>query len=238
MEYLSSFYWQQESPAETSLVLQHFVYRKGKKPGLFTCICTEQVREETGEVPGNVFFLNGLHHWFQGEGRKQFLKEKGESASETGIRLERLLEQLDREWGVYLESKCQTSKRQPDLIGLICQDERFLLFYRGDKVKAYLMNKRFGRTHCKCLTEQESISKLQIAEGRMESGIAVLIATAEYSGSLSEKQLKECLSVQEMTRTENVKARLRELGEEAVRQGGRHMGAVLVLTGKQFEKGQ
>lgn len=238
MEYLSSFYWQQESPAETSLVLQHFVYRKGKKPGLFACICTEKVQEGTGEAPGHVFFLNGIHHWFQDEGRKLFQKEKGESVSETGIRLEQLLEQLDREWGVYLESKCQTSKRQPDLIGLICQEDRFLLFNRGEKVKAYLMNKHFGRTHCKCLTNQETVSKLQIVEGRMEPGVAVLIATAEYCGSLSEKQLKECLSVQEMTRTENVKARLRELGEEAVRQGGRHMGAVLVLTGKQFEKGQ
>ena len=238
MEYLSSFYWQQESPAWTSLVLQHFVYRKGKKTGLFTCICTEQEQEGTGEVPGHVFFLNGLHHWFQAEGRKLFLKEKGERASETGIQLEQLLEQLDREWGVYLESKCQASRRRPDLIGLICQEERYLLFYRGGKVKAYMMNKCFGRTHCKCLTNQEAVSKLQIAEGRMEPGIAVLIATAEYCGSLSEKQLKECLSVQEMTRTENVKARLRELGEEAVRQGGRHMGAVLVLTGKQFEKGQ
>ena len=235
MEYLSSFYWQQESPAWTSLVLQHFVYRKGKKTGLFTCICTEQEQEGTGEVPGHVFFLNGLHHWFQAEGRKLFLKEKGERASETGIRLEQLLEQLDWEWGVYLGSKCQTSRSQPDLIGLICQDERFLLFYRGEKVKAYLMNKRFGRTLCKCLTNQEAVSKLQIAEGRMEPGIAVLLATAEYCGSLSEKQLKECLSVQEMTRTENVKARLRELGEAAVIRGVRHMGSFLVLTGMHFD---
>ncbi len=32
MQYQSSYYWQQEVPAQTSLVVQQLMYRKGKIP--------------------------------------------------------------------------------------------------------------------------------------------------------------------------------------------------------------
>lgn len=289
MRYLSSFYWQQEEPAATSLVLQQFVHRKGKEPGMFACICTDrraaedirktaenagqsaedmwQSAENAGqsvENTGNAYLAERLTYWFQTEGRELFRMDKSEEVMETRKRLVEVIAQADEDWERYCFHKGYAHEGdaiclKPDLIGLISAGERFLLFYRG-KQGAYLLNRRFERVHCRCLTGQDETEEgkklpktekkvlksegkmqkmseeLQLFSGEMEPGIGLLLATEDFSKKLEKRQLEECLSVKEMERTENVKGRLRELGEEAARKGGHHMGAVLLLTrgGKEY----
>lgn len=255
MRYLSSFYWQQEEPAATSLVLQQFVYRRGKTPGLFACLCTDRQMGQGAENAPNAYLAERLSYWFQTEGRELFRRDKNEECMETRQRLARVIAQADEDLERHRLHKTEPHKdyayvrdeicRKPDLIGLLSMGERFLLFNRGEQ-NAYLLNRRFERVHCRCLTGQEKPGmgenlqeaeqkpgigeSLQLLSGEMETGIGLLLATEDFSRKLSRNQLEECLSVKEMERTENVKGRLRELGEEAARKGGQHMGTVLLLT--------
>ena len=231
MKYLSSYYWQQEEPAATSLVLQHFVYRKGRQPGIFACICTVSSWKEGGSNVSNAYFAERLTCWFQEEGRELFRMDHSELFTKTRERLEQVISQIDEDLTSYASRIGQNGSPAPDIVGLLGMGERFLLFFRGEQ-KAYLLNKRFEHVHCKCLTESEKKGVLQIISGEMEKGIGILLTTKGFPENLSVRQMEECLSVKELGRTENVKGRLRELGEEAARQGGRHLGAVLLLTGK------
>lgn len=324
MRYLSSFYWQQEEPALTSLALQQLVYRRRREPGIFACICTdrgmgqngkillgmrqkermfsgaEQNRERTSEgtqdlreyihaaVTGNAYLSQRLTYWFQTEGRDLFRRDRSGESVETRERLKRVIAQADGDWERYLV-KADPNKegkkagkvcRKPDLIGLLGAGERFLLFSRG-KQRAYLLNRRFERVHCSLLVgedpeqdddmgqqaaewrreaeqdrweyamereaemdsrqmtgaEHAQEGRLQLLGGGMEPGIALLLATEEFAGKLSVSQMEQCLSVKELEKTENVRGRLRELGEEAARNGGHHLGAVLLMTRRGKEDG-
>lgn len=231
MKYLTSYYWQQEEPAATSLVLQHFVYRKGRQPGIFACICTVSSWKEGGSNVSNAYFAERLTCWFQEEGRALFRMDHSELFTKTRERLEQVISQIDKDLMNHAVLAGQDGSPTLDIVGLLGMGERFLLFFRGEQ-KGYLLNKRFEHVHCKCLTESEEKGKLHMISGEMEKGIGVLLVTKEFPENLSVRQMEECLSVKELEKTENVRGRLRELGEEAVRQGGHHLGAVLLLTGK------
>ena len=224
MKYLSSYYWQQEEPAETSLVLQHFVYRKGKLPGLFACICT-----------GSAYFTEQLTYWFQTEGRELLRLDSSPDLDKTKAKIQQIISRIDSDLAEFASCKKIEACKNTHFIGMLSIGKRFLIFSRGE-LRAYLLNRRFERVHCKCLTPQKENEELQIMSGDMETGIGLLLSTRSFAQNLEREQIKTCLSVKELTRTENVKGRLRELGEEAARQGGRHMGAILLLTcgGKEY----
>lgn len=230
MKYLTTYYWQQEETSATSLVLQQFVFRKDGQHGIFACICTARVWEEDEEraCAEKNYFAKQLTDWFQREGRKLFYEDNSEEFVRTKKKMERVIARTDSEMAKYAAHRT-SDYEPPHFIILLGVGGRFLLFCRGAQ-KAYLLNRRFEHVHCKCLTEQEKREDLQIISGEMECGIGLLLATEDFVERVTAQQLKECLSVKELARTANRKGRLRELGEEAARQGGRHMGAILLLT--------
>lgn len=230
MQYLSTYYWQQEEHARTSLMLQQLMYRKGKVPVLFACICTDT---KEGESLGNVYYAEQLTEWFQNEGRELLLRSRGENSSVIEMAFRQKLLQTDCEFREYMRHNWLTNydmaeKAAIAVISLLCIGDSFLLFQRG-RVGAYLLNTRLGHAHCKKLTVSDSQDYV-ILSGEMEKNIGLLLVTEDFESKLSRQQLEECLSVTESLSPQRYRRRLEELGEEAGRQGGRHMGAVLLVT--------
>lgn len=110
--------------------------------------------------------------------------------------------------------------------GILCAEERVILFSHG-RMRNFAFFRRFGRVGWRTLDGQCMV-------GEVEPGTAILTADNAFI-NYCEEELAECLKPQI---TENVSAeicaeragrRLRELGEKAAAQGGKHMGAVWLL---------
>lgn len=227
MQYLSSHYWQQEDKARTSLVLQHLVYRKRKIPVLFACICSGA---SWGDGSDNAHFAKQLTAWFQQEGREKLVSDVSKDfvGLKNGIREQMV--QIDKELAAYNLKNHVAESERISVTGVLCIDGNFVLFHRGNS-KVYLLNTRFGRTNCRCLVSGDS-EELQILSGEMEPNIGLLLTTKDFGAGLSTQQLGECLAVRDVLESHKIRHRLSQLGEEAARWGGRHMGAVLLVTQK------
>lgn len=236
MKYLTSYYWQQEEKSLTSLVLQHLVYRRRKVPVLFACLCS--VEEEWG----NSYFAEQLVSWFQNKGRK-LLVANGDNEKKIIAQLHTVIGQIDEELKENGKYNHDDSKSFVSVAGVLCMADYYLLFYRGNQ-KVYLLNYRFGQANCKQISQSGS-EQLQIISGRMEKNIGLLLATNDWGRGITEEQIKECLAVktltgknqEEKTLTRKVlspmptgERRLQELGQVSVQNGGRNMGAVLLVT--------
>lgn len=110
--------------------------------------------------------------------------------------------------------------------GILCAEERVLLFSHG-RMRNFAFFRRFGRVGWRTLEGQCIV-------GEVEPGTAILTADNAFI-NYCEEELAECLKPQI---TENIspeicaeraERRLRELGEKAAVQGGKHMGAVWIL---------
>ena len=117
-------------------------------------------------------------------------------------------------------------KQDDSYAGILCVGSRVLFFSHG-RMRICGCFQRFGRTQWR--TMQESCMA-----GEVEPGTAILTADNAFI-NYCEEELAECLKPQI---TENISPkicadragrRLRELGEKAAAQGGKHMGAVWIL---------
>lgn len=224
MQYLSSYYWQEEVPALTSLVLQQLVHRKKNEPFLFSCIT---VGAPQGKGLYNAHFVEQMTEWFRTEGRKLLLGRKQHQFEEIERELCKKIVQIDGELSAYARAKCEEEK-QISVIGLLCVRNRFWLFQRGE-TKAYLLNIKFDRANCRSLLRTDN-KQLTIQSGMMEANIGLLLTTEEFAAKLSKEQLGECLSVREIRGISSLHRRLAELGAQAMQNGARNMGAVLLVT--------
>lgn len=231
----------------TSLVLQHLVYRKRKVSVLFSCICSV----EEGRW-GNSYFAEQMLFWFQKEGRKLLVTNRDNEATII-THLQTVVKRIDTELTENRKCRCDDSFSMVSIAGVLCVADYFLLFYRGNS-KGYLLNYRFGRANCKQIIEPGR-EQLQVLSGRMEENIGLLLCTSDFGIGLSENQIRECMAVEALSEiikneknlwknhiskknivekeTEEIfagKRHLRELGRISEKNGGRHMGAVLIIT--------
>lgn len=221
MKYLTSYYWQQEEKSRTSLVLQHLVYRWGKVPVLFACLCSaEEEREHS-------YFAEQLSAWFQNTGRELLMTNR-ENEAQIIAQIYAVIAQIDKELADNRQIRHDISKAKLSVAGILCVADCYFFFYRG-RIKAYLLNERFGRASCRKITE-ENCEELQILSGTMEKNIGLLLATEDFGKGLSEVQIRECLAVKALTGTRTCERHLQELGQVSEENGGRHMGAVLLVT--------
>ncbi len=234
MEYLTAHYWQQEDEG-TTLVLQHLMYRKEQLPMVFACVCRSQ-----GDM-GEGCFTKQLTDWFQWEGRELLRRDKGEVLEQTKKTFCQVFAKLEEQMTQY----ARTLGREyapPSFCGILCVDKRFLLFHRGEQ-KIFLLNTRFERASCKELFGKERASSRELsgrgeallhgltaACGILEPKLGILLATEGFCDKLSKQQLCECLSSKELSSPQRLQKRLKELGDEAARQGAKGQGAILVVT--------
>lgn len=217
MQYLSSYYWQQEESARTCLILQQLIHRKGKVPVLFSCICTDT---QGGAHEGNVYFVEQLTEWFRTKGQELLWKSRKENFTAIEKAFLQKTDQIEREY---------VALKELSAIGLLCIEDYFLLFQWGN-TGAYLLNTGFNHSHCKTLVAQGN-TEITVQSGKMEKNIGILLVSEDFCNKLSKQQLEECLSVKEIHTSQKCARRLEELGREAERKGGRHMGAVFLVTG-------
>lgn len=225
MQYLSSYYWQEEVPALTSLVLQQLVHRKKNEPFLFSCIA---VGELQGKGLYNAHFVEQMTEWFRTEGRKLLFGRKQNQFEEIERELRKEIMRVDEELSAYVRAKGLEEVKRISVIGLLCVRNRFWLFQRGE-TRAYLLNAKFDRANCRSLLGTDN-KQLTIQSGMMEPGIGLLLATEDFVAKLSKGQLEECLSVRELQGVSGIHRRLAELGAQARQEGARNMGAVLLVT--------
>lgn len=110
--------------------------------------------------------------------------------------------------------------------GILCVENRVLFFSHG-RMRICGCFQRFGRMQWRTMQEACMV-------GEVEPGTAILVADNAFL-NFCEEELAACLQPQiagrpdTRERMESAARRLRELGEMAERQGGKHMGAVWIL---------
>ena len=198
MEHVTACYWQREAEAGLFLSLQQRNYRRRKASVVSACIS---------------------------DNREQMLQlqNRMEEALETEAIWKPHREALLQEkWEDYLE----TQKEDGDYAGILCVENRVLLFGHG-RMRICGIFHRFGRAEWK-------IFQKQCMAGEVETGTALLVADNAFV-NCCEGELAECLQPQNLwglspqERGRRATKRLQELGSRAERQGGRHMGAVWIL---------
>lgn len=217
MKFQTACYWQQ-GENRTSLLLQQ--YACGTVPVLFSCICGGG----TGTDKAGSYMTEQLLQWFRGLHLKKLTcrPERGLENAESGLR--KLIMRTDRELAA---AKSGMKKGETACSGILCVEDSFCLFYRGPQ-RIYLANTCFGRPHIKRLDRADG--RLTMERGNMQPELGLLFATESFCETLTEQALREVLSVKETDREERLERRLRELGEEAARRGGRDLAAVFVRT--------
>ena len=117
-------------------------------------------------------------------------------------------------------------KQDDSYAGILCVENRVLFFSHG-RMRICGCFRRFGRTQWKTMQEP-------CMTGEVESGTAILLADNGFL-NFCEEELTVCLQPRIVGNTdvrdpgECAARRLKELGEKAERQGGKHMGAVWIL---------
>lgn len=118
-------------------------------------------------------------------------------------------------------------KEDSSYAGILCVENRVLYFSHG-RMRICNVFRRFGRMQWKTLRETCMV-------GEVEPGTALLVADNGFLNFV-EEDLAACLQPQTVGRgsvredAEWAARRLKELGEKAERQGGKHMGAVWILS--------
>lgn len=223
MKYMTSYYWQQEEKALTSLILQHLVYRRRKVPVLFACLCSAEEERE------NSYFAEQMSSWFQNKGRDLLVRSR-DNAEQIIAQIDMIIAQIDEELTANRHVRQAASKTEVSVGGIVCVADYYFLFHRGD-IKAYLLNERFGQASCRRITEKNN-ETLQIFFGTMEQNIGLLLAAKDFGKGLSKERIRECLTVKVLTENRACERHLQEMGRVSELNGGRHMGAVLLVTEK------
>lgn len=202
MEYLSSYYLQQEKEGNLSVVLQQLFFYRQKLPVFLGCLCRKQ----------DSACAEQLLDYFRRKGR-------GLCVEKEQIKLERIKRDIRR-----------IIHADVSIAGVICVGEMYLFWKQGN-YSLYLMNQRFGHPHGKLLSEDGDESSAFYTEwGRMQPQIGLLLTTGEFGKRLSWQQICECLNPEELCRAESLDKRLREIGEEERRLGAKESGALLLVT--------
>ena len=225
-EYLTSCYHNQGSGKKdgVSLLLQQG--NCGERPLAFVCVCNDPAAK--GE---DRYFTQQLLLWYRRMGALLCAKGRGAEGREVRESLERALQEIDEELlnhRTKMSGKCagKGGWRDIEVSGILCGGNSFLLFHRGGQ-SIYQVNTRFLRANVKKIAGEntkdcgnggskgEEPKPFETKRGILEPGTGVLVATASFSGNLTENMLKECLEMKSLRTQIQLDKRLGELGREA-----------------------
>lgn len=210
MEFMTGYYRQKED--STALLLQQYVCHG--VPVCLGCICGGEGRG--AGIAGGLFTGRIL-----GEFRRTSLLWAVKRRQECLRRMERQL------------YRCRKSITAPPdfwTAGILAVGEEFLLFHEG-AVRIALCNTGFGRPALQEIGGNDPLRGmgLQLQRGSMETGIGVLLASESFYGHIPGEDMRSCLWVKDIRKPGQTQKRLQELGRMAERQGGRQMGALLLV---------
>lgn len=219
-DFITSIYWQQ-GRNDSALLLQHYRYRE--VPLCFACICAGE-----GEIKGraSAYLTEQLLSWF----RALPLRQLARNPEGRLPRLERGLEGMIERSKKELMGHGLLQEGGLDFAGILCAGDYFLLFREGG-CQICLLNRCFDKGHLGRISgESLSESDSYFRQGILQREIGILLATGSFCSRLEDRELRECLHVKTVETQEQADRHLLELGNRAEELGGRHMGAVLLLT--------
>ena len=225
MNLTTAVYWQ-PLQNHSALLLQQYRYKS--IPICLFALCPGQ---NSAQGRAGAYLTGQLLQWFREQPVKRLVRNPDRYFLTLEEILEKFLEQLDTD----LVSGGLVPCLQPSPIsGIFCVDDQFLLFSRG-KNKIFFLNKNFGRSHVKCLTdpmkkEETAADSLSIRQGILQRDVGLLFATDTFYSQLTEQEIRECLYVDELCGENTVQRHLRELGDRGAALGGRDMAAGMLLT--------
>lgn len=225
MNFFTTTYWQ-AGQNHSALLLQQYRYR-------YTPICLIAVCAGCDEAQGKAgAYLTGqMLQWFRQLSFKQLARNPDGYLSTLETSLYVLLKQLDTE---LISCGLISQETFLHLSGILCSDDHFLLFTRG-KQYIYLLNKGFGQSCLQSLSDemtagQTSPDELILRQGKLQQDVGLLFGTDTFCKQLTDRELRECLYVEELQGQNQVTRRLRELGYRAETLGGGDMAAALLLA--------
>ena len=168
-----------------------------------------------------------LFRWFRGLSLKRLAGKTGKALEGAEAGLRRAILRAD---GELAHALLAASGKVP-LAGIFCVGEEFFLFCRG-RQRIYFFNTGLGGAHIRRLGEEGG--ELFWQRGVLQPDVGLLLAAEPFCEHISERMLREALSVRETVTQEQLGKHLNELGEEARRRGGRDMAAVYVRTAREM----
>lgn len=225
MNLVTAVYWQ-SLKNHSALLLQQYQYKN--IPICLFALCPGQ---NTTQGRAGAYLTGQLLQWFREQPVKRLVRNPDRYFLSLEEILGNFLGQLDKD----LASGGLVPCLQPSPIsGIFCVDDRFLLFSRG-KNKIFFLNKNFGRSHVKCLTdsmknEASAADSLSIRQGILQQDVGLLFATDTFCSQLTEQEIRECLYVDELCGENTIQRHLRELGDRGLALGGCNMAAGMLLT--------
>lgn len=177
-------------------------------------------------------YLTGqLLQWFRRLSFKRLARNPDGYLTVLESSLQALLKQLDAE---LISCGLISQETFLPLSGILCSDDHFLIFTRG-KQHIYLLNKGFGQSRLQSLSDemtagQMSPDALILRQGILQQEIGLLFGTDTFCNQSSDREVRECLYVEELQGSDQVGRRLRELGHRAETLGGQNLAAALLLT--------
>jgi hypothetical protein len=205
--------YRQEGSSRTSLLQQQVYDRKKDKDIVLACVCTE----ETPEPKEKVILCDILLDTF----RQKLLAGNTDNMNNC-CRL--------------ISTALKNKSTALSYCGIFSNGSDILLFGRG-KYRIYLINTLFLHPHLELISGTAPKIDMSINNNfnetyfnifKIESGAAVMAATAPFYEYMDEKRLKECMYIPNAVADTKLQKHLTEYGEYMECAGGEDMGAVVL----------
>lgn len=222
----------------------------GKKSLAFGGVCTGVGAEATG-VTASGYLAAQLAEWFLKKGTG-LLRKAGEDSIRNMI-----LAEMGRIYGdLYEFGRKKQVALEVSMTGILIAGSSFWIFHGGSG-RAYLLNRRFGKSCIRLIMGREeggeligsgeqqmdsgkrmfSENRVMLGEdsgieclyGRIQRRVGVLLGTEGFYAGLPPGILAQCLAVQEIESQLQVEKRLTELIREGRRRGGAGDGSAVYI---------
>lgn len=225
MNYITTSY-RQTAINHSTLLLQQFRFKNS--PLCLLILCDGQ-SEDQGRA--GAYLSKRLLQWFRGQRLRRLAREPDRYIGDLEVHLQTLLLQCQNDLitcGLLKQGQLLTFS------GILCSDDRFLLFNQGNQ-QIYLLNQSFGQSHIQDIANDLSVTQevpdsLVLRQGILQRDVGILFSTEAFCQKLAEKDIRECLYVEEIRTELQAQRRLQELGRRAESLGGQNMTATLLLS--------
>jgi len=223
MKVLSSIYWSAGAEKECNqdtITLQQVITPKGR--AVLALVCDGMGGLSQGEIAGG-YIAEQIINWFYRTGTSMI--EKGKGRRKIKRSLLRVFFEIQEELGKY--GKRKGIHMGSTVTMLLLWKNRYQVIHLGDS-RIYLWGRRMRQLthdHCngdrvltKCMGSF-SWQKPDFRQGKIRRNSGFLLCTDGFRNKVSFRQIEEAFRPREISEERQIEARLREMGEYAMKKG-------------------